>query len=952
MPTLPFIVSKTLRQALWPLLAFLLILAGRPMLAIESYANGVNLVAGGATGSVGSVQVGSSSSTQLNFTVGSDVTVNSVEVLTLGASGKDFTLSGSVATPVNDNSMSVTVQFAPSFPGQITGAVVFEDVDSNILYTLPLTGTGQSPMISFMPPVAPPFAQSWFGVIPQGPVQMAMDGLGDTYYADYAGYQVLKSTSAGVSQVSFSSLPNALGQPTGIAVDGSGKIYVDDPANNWIVMRDTAGTVTYLDSTNQLNTSLSQPGTLALDGSGNLYIADTGNNRVVQLVTSPVYSWQEYAIPQNATRQLNITTLAGIAVAQDGSLYLADSGNPRVLKVTNPFQSNASFTTVNTGPVTLVKPNGLAVDAMGNLYIADSSTLKILRVPPAGGTAVVLDQQASDAPQTMAVLRSGDVQALYNPTAGGFWVGTITMSQPPALTFANTAVGGTSTDSPQPVTVTNLGNAALTFSPAVQYPADFPVNSADTNLISSSIAAGASADVSVTFVPQSAGSLAESVTLTDNSLNQSGTQQAIAVSGTGLAASTNMALASSQMSTTANGWELMVTATITNTSAGSVATRGVVNFQTTFSPFVGTGRTQLPQPVAVNGSGVATFVIPNAIPGHYSITANYSDSTGSYAASGPVTAQATVNQNTPTVTLTSSQNPAPYQGTVTFTATVVPATTGYTTSTTPTGPVNFFDGTTEIGSVAASAGVASFSTNLLAAGSHSITAQYAGDVNYAPANSPSLSQSVQAANPSATTVSCTATPGLAAASAPVTLTAKVTATAAGAGTPTGSVTFMDGSSTLATIQLDATGTASTQITSLSPGPLTQTHSLKAVYSGASPLFLASQSATRQVTVYKPLAQVALVSSANPAKAGTMVTLTATLAPNEGATATPTGSVQFYDDFTLLGTVSLSRGTASLQASSLKAGILPHAITAVYAGDANYLGGAGELLEVINPAGSR
>jgi hypothetical protein len=97
----------------------------------------------------------------------------------------------------------------------------------------------------------------------------------------------------------------------------------------------------------------------------------------------------------------------------------------------------------------------------------------------------------------------------------------------------------------------------------------------------------------------------------------------------------------------------------------------------------------------------------------------------------------------PTATgLVSSLNPSNFGQAVTFTASVT--TQGY--QGTPTGTVSFFDGTTNIGnSNLNSSGVATFTTSTLAVGTHTMTATYNGDTNFAPSTSAVLQQVVQGA---------------------------------------------------------------------------------------------------------------------------------------------------------------------------------------------------------------
>src|SRR5208337_5591191 len=104
---------------------------------------------------------------------------------------------------------------------------------------------------------------------------------------------------------------------------------------------------------------------------------------------------------------------------------------------------------------------------------------------------------------------------------------------------------------------------------------------------------------------------------------------------------------------------------------------------------------------------------------------------GSFAASTSATLKQVVNQATTTTTLASSQNPSTSGQSVTFTATVKPQFTG-----TPAGDVTFKDGTTTLGTVTLSAGVAKYTTSTLAKGTHSISATYAGDADFKTSTAP------------------------------------------------------------------------------------------------------------------------------------------------------------------------------------------------------------------------
>ena len=126
---------------------------------------------------------------------------------------------------------------------------------------------------------------------------------------------------------------------------------------------------------------------------------------------------------------------------------------------------------------------------------------------------------------------------------------------------------------------------------------------------------------------------------------------------------------------------------------------------------------------------------------------------------------------------------------MTFTATVSAA------SGTPTGTVTFKDGATTLGTGTLSGGVATFATSSLAIGGHTVTAVYGGDTNFTGSTSPGLTQTV---NQGATTTSLGSSANPSVFGQSVTFTATVAAASPASGTPTGTVTFKDGATTLGT----------------------------------------------------------------------------------------------------------------------------------------------------------
>ena len=250
----------------------------------------------------------------------------------------------------------------------------------------------------------------------------------------------------------------------------------------------------------------------------------------------------------------------------------------------------------------------------------------------------------------------------------------------------------------------------------------------------------------------------------------------------------------------------------------------------------------------------------------------------------------TVTPTTLTVALASSENPSTYGNAVLFTATLPNDATG---------TVVFHDDTTglDVGTGIISGGIATRPTNSLTAGTHSITAQYSGDTNYSAATSTPLSQSV---NKATSTVTLTSSFN------PSTFGASVTFTATLPVDATGTVTFLDGTTTLGTGTITS-GVATLATSSLAGG----THSISAQYPGDSNYSGAFSTVSQ---VVNPVSStVTLASSLNPSTFGTNVTFTATVTP--GAT----GSVTFQEGATALGTGPISSGIATFATSALTGG---------------------------------
>ncbi|MEO8615056.1 MAG: Ig-like domain-containing protein, partial [Luteolibacter sp.] len=271
------------------------------------------------------------------------------------------------------------------------------------------------------------------------------------------------------------------------------------------------------------------------------------------------------------------------------------------------------------------------------------------------------------------------------------------------------------------------------------------------------------------------------------------------------------------------------------------------------------------------------------------------------------------NLNATTTSLVSNNNPASVGELVTVSATVVGS------DSTPTGVVTFMDGTTPLGTGSLDAsGVATLATSSLAAGAHSLTANYAASATSLASTSSSIQQNIRYD----TSVDLASSDNPADTGAAVTLMATVTADA---GIPTGNVTFYNNATSLGTGTLNASGVATLTTSVLAAGP----HSITAIYPTSS-IYAGSVSPAVDQTI-RYATTTALSTSANPASPASSVTFTATVS---GGASTPLGTVTFLDGVDAIGTEILDGlGVATFTTASLSPGA--HSITASYAASTSH-----------------
>ncbi len=271
------------------------------------------------------------------------------------------------------------------------------------------------------------------------------------------------------------------------------------------------------------------------------------------------------------------------------------------------------------------------------------------------------------------------------------------------------------------------------------------------------------------------------------------------------------------------------TTVVTSNRVPSAALGQRVTFTATVRPVAGTGTpsgtvqfnidgVNAGGVLTLNAQGRATYSTAALTAGSHNVIATYSGST-IFGGGSSATFVQIVNQAASTTTVTSNRNPSVFGQSVTFTARVIPAAA--------TGTVTFtIDGAAFGGPITLDAtGRATLITRDLSVGAHTVSAAYAGSVNYRPSSSANLTQTVNKAA-SRTVVTTSGSPAVRGTT--VVFTATVTPGAPATGTRTGAVQFrIDGLNVGSPVALNASGQAALAISTLTPGR----HTVSALYSG-------------------------------------------------------------------------------------------------------------------------
>jgi DNA-binding beta-propeller fold protein YncE/class 3 adenylate cyclase len=198
-----------------------------------------------------------------------------------------------------------------------------------------------------------------------------------------------------------------LNQPAQLTVDSHGDVFVADSTNSRIQRFAPNGRATVLGSGR-----FSTPRGVALDAAGGIYVADAVGNQLVKLTSQGrfVVSWT------GALAGEILADPTGAAIGPNGDLYVADAGHNRILAISPTGALLGAWGTAGVGPGQFSSPHGVAVDRSGNLYVADTFNDRVQKLTPQGRTVVVWRRVGAN-PFGLALDHSGDVY-IADSTAG------------------------------------------------------------------------------------------------------------------------------------------------------------------------------------------------------------------------------------------------------------------------------------------------------------------------------------------------------------------------------------------------------------------------------------------------------------------------------------------------------------------------------------------------------
>jgi hypothetical protein len=402
-------------------------------------------------------------------------------------------------------------------------------------------------------------------------------------------------------------------------------------------------------------TSTAQSVTVTNTGSASLTFTGITTTGPFAIATTGTTCSTSSSVAASGTCTVAITFTPTSVGTNSGSLVLTDNGtgSPQSLSLSGTGTASGPVVSFSAAPTFPSEPVGTASPAQSvTVTNTGNANLTFTGITTIGPFAIATSGTTCSTSSPVAASGTCTVALTFTPTSIGTNTGSLALTDnatgsPQSLTLTGTGTGAVvslsaaptfpsepvGTASPaQTVTVTNTGNANLTFT-AIGTTGPFAIASSGTTCSTSSpVAASGTCTVAITFTPTSVGTNSGSLSFTDNA---SGSPQTVTLTGTGVTAAPVVSLSASSLTFAAqlNGTTSAAqSVTVTNTGNANLTFTSIA----TAAPFaIATTGTTCSTSTPVAASGTCTIAITftptsvGAASGSLTLTDNNNGTTGS-----------------------------------------------------------------------------------------------------------------------------------------------------------------------------------------------------------------------------------------------------------------------------------------------------------------------------------